>query len=53
MLLCGEADSVKAAAYTCDFPDLGRFSAFYRKMFGELPRMTLTRGGGGSPCHDV
>ncbi|MEY4089640.1 MAG: hypothetical protein RJB55_1911 [Verrucomicrobiota bacterium] len=52
MLLCGEADSVKAAAYSCGFPDLGRFSAFYRKMFGELPRMTLTLGGG-SPCYGV
>ena len=29
MLLSGEAESVKAAAYTCRFPDLGRFSAFY------------------------
>jgi len=52
MLICGEADSVKAAAYSCGFPDLGRFSAFYRKMFGELPRMTLTLGGG-SPCYGV
>lgn len=52
MLICGEADSVKAAASSCGFPDLGRFSAFYRKMFGELPRMTLTLGGG-SPCYGV
>jgi len=48
-LLCGEADSVKAAAYSCGFPDLGRFSAFYRKMFDELPHVTLTRDGR-SPC---
>jgi AraC-like DNA-binding protein len=48
MLLSGEAESVKVAAYTCGFPDLGRFSAFYRIMFGEQPRVTLQRGGGRS-----
>ena len=52
MLLSRDADSVKAAAYRCGFPDLGRFSAFYRKMFGELPRVTLLRGTG-KPCYGV
>lgn len=52
MLLSGGADSVKLAAYSCGFPDLGRFSAFYRNMFGELPRVTLMRGTG-NPCYGV
>jgi AraC-like DNA-binding protein len=45
MLLTGEALSVKAAAYTCGFMDLGRFSASFRKLFGEPPSMTLSRFG--------
>lgn len=50
MLLCGEALSVKAAAYSCGFMDLGRFSAFFRGMFGELPSEALMRRGGGGKC---
>ncbi|MFM8334870.1 MAG: helix-turn-helix domain-containing protein [Opitutaceae bacterium] len=45
MMLTGEAQSVKAAAYTCGFVDLGRFSAYYRQLFGEQPRATLARSG--------
>jgi len=45
MLLTGEARSVKAAAYTCGFMDLGRFSASFRKLFGEPPSQTLARFG--------
>jgi AraC-like DNA-binding protein len=45
MLLAGEAQSVKEAAYTCGFMDLGRFSAAFRNLFGELPGAALSRSG--------
>jgi len=35
--------SVQSIAYACGFSHLGRFSAVYRKHFGELPRETLRR----------
>ena len=33
--------SVTEAAYSCGFSHLGRFSAEYRRLFGETPRRTL------------
>lgn len=41
MLFSGEAESVKEVAYTCGFTELGRFSSYYRELFGEYPRDTL------------
>lgn len=41
MLLSGEAKSVKEAAYSCGFTELGRFSGRYRALFGCYPRETL------------
>lgn len=37
MLLSGEARSVKEAAYSCGFIEPGRFSTYYRELFGEYP----------------
>lgn len=45
LLISGEVGSVKAAAYSCGFMELGRFSAYYRGMFGQLPRETLANPG--------
>ena len=42
----GESGSFKAPAYIRGFRDLGFFSDFYRSMFGEPPRVPLTRGRG-------
>lgn len=40
MLLSGAAVSVKEAAYSCGFTELGRFSARYRALFNCYPRET-------------
>jgi AraC family ethanolamine operon transcriptional activator len=40
-----EASSVSECAYSVGFTHLGRFSAEYRRLFGELPRQTLGRSG--------
>lgn len=38
-----ERGQVKRAALTTGFTELGRFSAEYRKLFGELPSMTISK----------
>lgn len=43
-LLQGGASSVKEAAYSCGFTELGRFSGHYRELFGERPSETLATG---------
>lgn len=40
-LLLAEAETVKEAAYSCGFTEMGRFSAYYRELFGENPSQTL------------
>jgi len=35
------ASAVKEAAYSCGFTEMGRFSGYYRKLFGENPSETL------------
>lgn len=40
-----EPGAVKQAARGAGFTELGRFSSQYRKLFGELPSVTLTRNG--------
>lgn len=40
MLLRGTAESVTEAAFACGFSHLGRFAEYYRRRFGELPKMT-------------
>ena len=42
-MLLDEASSVKEAAYSCGFTEMGRFSGYYRKLFGENPSATLAR----------
>lgn len=41
MLLYGRAKSVKEAAYSCGFTEMGRFSAHYRELFDCYPSETL------------
>jgi AraC-like DNA-binding protein len=43
LLLAGPAATVKKIAIEHGFLELGRFSAAYRRMFGELPSTTLRR----------
>lgn len=40
-MLLGEAGAVKEAAYSCGFTEMGRFSIYYRELFGESPSETL------------
>lgn len=40
-LLLGDVETVKESAYSCGFPELGRFSKYYRDLFGENPSETL------------
>lgn len=40
----GGAESVTSAALDHNFEELGRFSGYYKKMFGELPSESLRRG---------
>jgi hypothetical protein len=40
-LLLGGAETVKESAYSCGFSELGRFSRYYRELFGENPSETL------------
>mgnify|MGYP002732624073 FL=1 len=42
--------SVKSVALDCGLWDLSRFADSYRRVFGELPRQTLQRGGGWAPA---
>jgi len=44
-MLLDEASSVKEAAYSCGFTEMGRFSEYYKKLFGESPSETLARTG--------
>lgn len=39
----GPGDSVTTAAFACGFGNLGHFSSYYRREFGELPSATLQR----------
>lgn len=41
MLLYGRVKSVKEAAYSCGFTEMGRFSAHYRELFDCYPSETL------------
>jgi len=41
MLLYGRVNSVKEAAYSCGFTELGRFSGHYRELFDCYPSETL------------
>ena len=41
MLLYGRVESVKEAAYSCGFTEMGRFSARYRELFDCNPSVTL------------
>jgi transcriptional regulator GlxA family with amidase domain len=34
-------ETVKESAYSCGFSELGRFSRYYRELFGENPSETL------------
>lgn len=47
-LSCADASvqSVKSVALDCGLWDLSRFADSYRRVFGELPRQTLSRSGG-------
>jgi transcriptional regulator GlxA family with amidase domain len=40
-MLLGCASAVKEAAYSCGFTEMGRFSVYYRELFGESPSTTL------------
>jgi len=40
-MLLRSASSVKEAAYSCGFTEMGRFSGYYRQLFGETPSITL------------
>lgn len=40
-MLLDQASAVKEAAYSCGFTEMGRFSGYYRKLFGENPSETL------------
>jgi AraC-like DNA-binding protein len=40
-MLLGQASAVKEAAYSCGFTEMGRFSIYYRELFGESPSTTL------------
>ena len=40
-MLLGGAGAVKEAAYSCGFTEMGRFSGYYRDLFGESPSETL------------
>jgi transcriptional regulator GlxA family with amidase domain len=40
-MLLNDAPSVKDAAYSCGFTEMGRFSVYYRELFGESPSETL------------
>lgn len=42
-MLLDDASSVKEAAYSCGFTEMGRFSGYYKKLFGENPSETLAR----------
>lgn len=39
--------AVKEAAYACGFTELGRFSGYYRELFGEKPNEALKGKAGG------
>jgi transcriptional regulator GlxA family with amidase domain len=41
MLLYGRVSSVKEAAYSCGFTEMGRFSGRYRELFDCYPSETL------------
>lgn len=40
-MLLDTAGAVKEAAYSCGFTEMGRFSIYYRELFGESPSETL------------
>ena len=44
LLAAAPGETVTSAAMDCGFFHLGRFSAFYRRHFGESPSETLRRG---------
>ena len=39
------ASTITSAAHRWNIPELGRFAAWYRDLFGELPSETLARQG--------
>lgn len=41
MLMKGEYEQVKDVAIACGIPHAGRFSQYYKRLFGQLPRETL------------